>query len=140
MSVERAWRWAVLLAAAAAFACGGGTGKGSAQTELQRVKAGSLELVLLSGAPALAQGKGAFTLEFHGADGALVDVGTVRVAATMPMAGMPPMFGTVGIERTGTPGRYAATTDLGMASGWQMSLDWDGPGGRGSVRFQQMVR
>jgi hypothetical protein len=84
--------------------------------------------------------KDAFVLEFRGADGTLKDVGIVRAVATMPMAGMAPMFGIVDVRQTDTPGRYAATTNLSMAGGWQMSLEWEGSSGRGTARFQLTVR
>ncbi len=108
--------------------------------ELQRIRSGPLDIVLLSPSGALTQGKGSFVLEFRRADGILVDAGTVKVNATMPMAGMAPMFGAVDIQRTDTPGRYDAVTDLGMAGGWQIGLEWEGPSGRGTARFQQTVR
>ncbi|MEQ1575648.1 MAG: FixH family protein [Vicinamibacterales bacterium] len=139
MSLKHGWRWMVALAAIVAIACGGEKGTAT-PTELQRVKAGTLDIVLLSSDEAVQQGKDAVVLEFRGADGALKDVGIVRAVATMPMAGMAPMFGVVDVRQTDTPGRYAVATDLGMAGGWQISLEWEGPSGRGTARFQQTVR
>jgi len=60
--------------------------------ELRRVKVGMLDVVLLSPGDTLQRGKGTFALEFRDAGGALVDVGTVTVGASMPMPGMAPMF------------------------------------------------
>ena len=106
--------------------------------ELQRARAGGLDIVLLSADGNLTHGKDAVTVEFRRGD-ALVDVGTVKAAATMPMAGMPPMLGSVFLERGDMPGRYMAATDLSMSGGWQLKLEWDGPAGKGSASFQATV-
>ncbi|MEQ1909958.1 MAG: FixH family protein [Vicinamibacterales bacterium] len=137
--MQHGWHWMVVITAAAAIACGGGEGNAT-RTELHRVKADALDIVLLSGDDAVREGKDAFVLEFRGADGTLKDAGIVRAVATMPMAGMAPMFGIVDVRQTDTPGRYAAATNLSMAGGWQLSLEWDGPSGRGTARFQLTVR
>ncbi len=54
----------------------------------------------------------------------------------MPMAGMAPMIGTVGVGAADRQGRYVLSTELGMAGGWQVSLEWPG----GAARFQATVR
>jgi YtkA-like protein len=120
--------------ALASASCRGNT-SGSDQIELQRVHSGDLDVVLLSSDGALTHGKDAFTLEFRRGDN-LVDVGTVKAGAAMVMAGMPPMLGSVFLERGDVPGRYQAQTDLGMSGGWQLKLEWDGPAGKGNVSFQ----
>jgi hypothetical protein len=102
--------------------------------ELQRVKSGDLDVVLLSADGGLTHGKDTVTVEFRRGD-SLVDVGTVKAGATMPMAGMPPMMGSVFLERGDVAGRYTADTDLSMSGGWQLKLDWDGPAGRGTASF-----
>ena len=108
--------------------------------EIQRAKAGALELVLLGPSDALAQGKGFAILEFHDASGSLVDVGTVKVNATMAMAGMSPMIGGSEVKPTPAPGRYEIVTDFGMAGTWQLAVEWDGPKGHGSARMPGTVR
>jgi hypothetical protein len=109
--------------------------------EVQRVRAGDLDVVVLSDAGTLNQGKDAFVIEFRSrSDQRLVDVGAVKVAATMVMAGMPPMIGNTTVMRTGTPGRYDVTTELGMAGTWRLGLEWDGPAGHGSTSFQGKVQ
>ena len=125
----------VVTALALAGASCRGNSSGSDQIELQRVHSGDLDIVLLSSDGALTHGKDAFTLEFRRGD-TLVDVGTVKAGAAMVMAGMPPMLGSVFLERGDVPGRYKAETDLGMSGGWQLKLDWDGPAGRGSATMQ----
>jgi hypothetical protein len=44
------------------------------------------------------------------------------------------------VTPAGTPGVYDATGEFGMAGGWQMTLEWDGPAGRGSAAFDGAVR
>ena len=107
--------------------------------ELQRVKSGTLDVVLLSPRDALRHGKDEFTIEFRASDGHLVDVGEARGGATMPMAGTP-MFGSLDVKRTNVAGRYAATGEFSMAGTWRLSIEWDGPAGRGSVTFSGAVQ
>src|SRR5215208_3180144 len=123
----RRWVLCVLLLGAA---CGGGQ---TAQLkELQRVKTGQLDIVLLAPGDVIKRGKGSFVLEFRDAGGNLVDVGNVTVGASMPMPGMSPMFGDNSVTPTATTGRYNVTSDLGMAGTWRFTISWDGPAGRGS--------
>ena len=63
-----------LLVVAAVTGCGGGSAK---LTELQRVRSGTIDVVVLSPRDALRHGKDDFVLEFRSADGSLVDVGDV---------------------------------------------------------------
>ena len=57
----------------------------------------------------------------------------------MPMPGMV-MSSGLRLEPTGVPGRFVATADFGMAGGWQMAIQWEGPAGRGSVNFEGGVQ
>ena len=101
-----AGRWAamagmVMAVVSAVAACGGA----ATRTEVQKIRSGDLDVVVLSSREALRHGQDAFTIEFRAAgDGRLVDVGSVRVNAVMPMGGTP-MLGSVTVQRTGTPGR-----------------------------------
>ena len=107
-------------------------------TELQRLKSGSLDVVLLSHNEVLRKGKDTFTIEFR-SDGTLVNVGNVRVSANMSMPGMA-MFGNIEVQPTNVPGRYTANSDFGMAGTWRMTVDWDGSAGRGSISFAGSVQ
>ena len=130
----------VALAVAAVIAAGcGGAADAPKLNELQKARSGSVDVVLLSPNNALRQGKDDFTLEFRSPYGALVDAGTVRATATMPMPGSP-MFASIDIRSTDTKGRYAATGDFSMAGTWRLSVEWNGPAGSGSVTFPGAVR
>src|SRR5688572_31037356 len=111
-----------LTIAALVVACGGAD---SGLKEVQRVKSGDMDIVLLSEDGTLNQGKDAFVIEFRKPDGSLVDAGAVTTSANMPMPGMT-MSGNVQVERSDVPGRYRATGDFGMAGGWQMKVEWNG--------------
>ena len=128
----------ILLAVAmSTVACGRATAK---LTELQRLRSGALDVVVLSPRDGLQHGKDAFTVEFRSAnDGRLVDVGTVRGGATMPMGGIP-MLGSIDVNRTDVPGRYAASAGFEMAGTWRMTIQWAGPAGQGSVTFSRSVQ
>ena len=131
--------WGLLLALiATAFGCGKAE-EAPALKEVQRIHSGALDVVLLSPTGALRQGKDSFFLEFRAADGQLVDAGTVNVNATMVMAGMAPMLGGTTVNPTSTKGRYEVASDLNMAGNWRLSVDWNGPAGRGSASLSGTV-
>jgi len=132
--------WAVLLNVATATVGCGGSG-GEKLTELQRVRSEPVDVVLLSPRDGLRHGKDTFTIEFRSKSGGnLFDVGNVRGSATMPMPGSSPMFGTIDVTRTDTAGRYAVTSQFDMAGTWRATIEWDGPGGKGSVTFPESVQ
>jgi hypothetical protein len=112
----------------------------SAGAVVQTIRAGDLDIALLSPTGSLRQGRNSFTLEFRRTGTTtLVDVGSVRASANMPMPGMV-MSGGLQVTPTGVPGRYAATAEFGMAGAWQMAVEWNGPAGQGSVNFQGGVQ
>jgi copper/silver efflux system protein len=118
----------------------GGDTADTAASVVQTIRAGDLDVVLLSPSGTLRQGRNAFTIEFRrtGAN-TLVDVGSVRASANMPMPGMV-MSSGLQVAPTGVPGRYSATAEFGMAGAWQMAIEWDGPAGKGSVNFEGGVQ
>jgi len=99
--------WPLLLALLL-VACGGTSTK---LTELQRVKSGMLEIVVLSPHDALKHGKDTLVIEFRSADGKLVDVGDVKGGASMSMSGTP-MLGSIDVKRGDQKGQYVADTQL----------------------------
>jgi hypothetical protein len=128
----RAWTVSIVVATLLA-ACGR---QEAPLKELQRVKSGPVDVVLLSPADSLKQGKDTFVLEFRDAGGNLVDVGTVTVAASMPMTGMAPMFGDCMVAPTSTKGRYDVSSTLGMAGPWRVDIKWNGPTGQGAASLR----
>jgi len=132
------WGLVLVLSAASVAGCRN-AGQAPPLKELQRARSGALTVVLMSDADTLQRGKGTFVLEFRGADGQLVDVGTVSVTATMTMAGMSPMFGDTAVKAAATTGRYEVTSDLSMAGTWRITVEWNGPTGRGSASLPGTV-
>ena len=129
-------RTALLIGLLLAAACGNGAGN---LTELDRARAERLEVVLLSSREAIRHGTDEFVVEIRSAqDGGLVDVGTVKGAASMPMGGTP-MMGRIDVTRTNLPGRYGVKSDLSMAGTWRMTFEWSGPP-PGSVTLSRSVQ
>lgn len=129
--------WTLTLALMLVVGCGKG---GATLTELQRAKAGSLDVVLLSSHGAIVHGRDAFVVEFRSADGTLADVGEVKAKSTMPMPGMP-MFGSLDVKKSATPGRYDVEAQFDMAGTWRTTIEWQGgPGGPGSVTLSSNVQ
>jgi hypothetical protein len=134
----KTWGLVLLVSATSVAGCRN-AGQAPPLKELQRARSGALNVVLMSEADTLQRGKGAFVLEFRGADGQPVDVGTVSVTATMTMAGMSPMFGDTAVKPASTKGRYDVTSDLSMAGTWRINVEWNGPTGRGSASLPGTV-
>ena len=112
----------------------------AAGSVVQIVRAGDLDVVVLSESGALRTGRNTFTIEFRRAGTeTLVDAGRVHASATMTMPGMA-MSGNLQVTPSGVPGRYSATAEFGMAGAWPMAIEWDGPAGKGSVNFQGGVQ
>lgn len=133
---SRVVSWRMMLGAACiAAACGGA----ARLDELQKVRSGTLDVVLLSPHAALRHGKDEFVLEFRTSDGTLVDVGDVKATASMPMPGMP-MFGSIAVRKTDVAGRYRADAEFSMAGTWRLAIEWDGPNGKGAVAFSGSVQ
>jgi YtkA-like protein len=114
-------------------------GTSTTLTELQRVKSGMLEIVVLSPHDALKHGKDTLVIEFRSTDGTLVDVGDVKGGASMSMSGTP-MLGSVDVKRGDQTGQYIADTQLDMAGTWRMTLEWKGPAGSGSASFSSSAQ
>ncbi len=107
---------------------------------LETVRSGDVVITLSNPAGELRQGASSFRIEFRSNEtNELVDVGAVQLAAAMPMPGMP-MSGGVSVRPTGVAGAYEATGSFGMAGAWQMTIEWNGPAGRGSAAFEGNVQ
>ena len=117
-----------------------GTAEAVPGSVVHRGRSGALDVLVTSETGALALGRSVFFIEFRRSDtSTLVDVGTVAVTGTMSMPGMLMSAGITAVP-TGTPGRYRATGEFGMAGAWRMSLEWRGQDGGGSMAFEGTVR
>jgi Cu(I)/Ag(I) efflux system membrane protein CusA/SilA len=107
---------------------------------LETVRSGDLVMTLSNPAGRLELGTTTFRIEFRSSEtNELVDVGNVQLAASMSMPGMP-MSGGVTVMPTGQTGVYEATGNFGMGGTWQMTIEWNGPAGRGSAAFEGNVQ
>jgi Cu(I)/Ag(I) efflux system membrane protein CusA/SilA len=107
---------------------------------VQSVRAGDVDVVLLSPTGTLRQGRNAFAIELRRAGTTtLVDADSVRASASMSMPGML-MSGGLEVRPTGMPGRFSASAEFGMAGAWHFTVEWDGPAGRKSVSFEGGVQ
>jgi hypothetical protein len=85
-------------------------------------------------------GKNEFVLEFTSAtDKKPVDAGKVSLTTSMAMTGMAPMIAGATLMPDG-PGRYRGTIDFPDRGTRQVTITWDGPGGKGSTKFSVPVR
>jgi Cu(I)/Ag(I) efflux system membrane protein CusA/SilA len=107
---------------------------------LQTVRAGDLAITLSNPTGELRQGSNNFRIEFRSArTNAPVNVGDVRLNAAMTMPGMS-MAGTTTVTPGERPGMYEAKGDFAMSGSWDMTLEWNGPAGRGSAAFKGSVQ
>lgn len=127
----RAAAWMIIYCHLAMFTAACSTTSDATLMELQRVKSGQFDVVLLSSHDAIKHSRDSFVLEFRAPDGALVDVGDVKGSATMPMPGTP-MFGSLEIKKTAVHGRYLVDGRFDMAGTWRTTVQWQGTGASGS--------
>lgn len=86
-------------------------------------------------------GKNDFVLELTSAkDRQPLDAGKVTLNTSMPMPGMAPMVAGAKLTSDTTPGRYKGTISFPDAGARQVTVTWDGPGGKGSTKFSIPVR
>lgn len=98
-------------------------------------------VTLKSESGAWKQGANAFVLELTSPDGKPIDAGKATLSTSMPMPGMSPMIaGAALTPDKGAPGRYTGTISFPDSGARQVTVTWDGPGGKGSSRFSVPVR
>ena len=86
------------------------------------------------------QGKNDFALTFTSAqDKKPVDAGKVSLNTSMAMPGMAPMVAGAKLSPDG-PGHYRGTIEFPDRGARQVTVTWDGPGGKGSTKFSVSVR
>jgi YtkA-like len=85
-------------------------------------------------------GKNDFVLTFTSPqDKKPIDTGKVALNTSMAMSGMAPMIAGATLTPDG-PGRYRGTIDFPDRGTRQVTVTWDGPGGKGSTKFSVPVR
>jgi YtkA-like len=96
--------------------------------QMGQQRAGGYTVTALSPTGNVAVGKSTFVLEFRRAsDNQLADPGNVKVALSMPMSGMAPMFGAASAEQSNQPGRYHVTAkEVSMAGTWYLAVSYAG--------------
>ena len=72
-------------------------------------------------------------------EGCHFDAGKVTLSTSMAMPGMAPMVAGTSLQPDG-PGRYRGTISFPDGGERQVTVAWDGPGGKGSTRFPVPVR
>ena len=86
------------------------------------------------------EGKNDFVLEFTSAkDDQPMDAGKVTLSTSMGMPGMAPMLAGATLTQE-KPGRYTGTITFPDKGTRQVTVAWDGPGGKGSTKFSTPVR
>lgn len=85
-------------------------------------------------------GNNSFVLEFTTPSGQPLDAGKVTLSTSMTMPGMGPMIAGATLTPDKAPGRYLGTISFPDGGTRQVTVSWDGPGGKGSARFSVPVR
>ena len=85
-------------------------------------------------------GPNSFVIELTTPDGQPLDAGKVSLSTSMAMPGMSPMIAGATVTPDKTPGRYLGSISFPDAGARQVTVNWDGPGGKGSARFSVPVR
>lgn len=86
------------------------------------------------------QGPNKFALELTTSSGQPLDARKVTLSTSMTMPGMGPMIAGATITPDKAPGRYLGTISFPDSGVRQVTVSWDGPGGKGSARFPVPVR
>jgi YtkA-like protein len=96
--------------------------------QMGQQRAGDYTVTALSPTGNVAVGNSTFVLEFRRtSDNQLADPGNVKVALSMPMSGMAPMFGAASAEQSNQLGRYHVTAkEVSMAGTWYLAVSYAG--------------
>jgi hypothetical protein len=101
-------------------------------------KSKDVAVSLLSESGRWAPGTNAFVVELT-RDGKPFDAGKVTLSTSMAMPGMAPMVAGASLQPEG-PGRYRGAISFPDGGERQVTVAWDGPSGKGSMRFPVPVR
>jgi hypothetical protein len=85
-------------------------------------------------------GPNKFVLELTTPSGQPLDAGKATLSTSMSMPGMGPMIAGATLMPDKAPGRYLGTISFPDSGVRQVTVSWDGPGGKGSARFPVPVR
>ena len=122
------------------LAVGAGMAQGADMKPIHTQKTKDVVVTLMSESGQWKPAKNAFVLEFTSTkDKKPVDAGKVSLNTSMTMSGMPPMIAGATLTPDG-PGRYRGTIDFPDGGTRQVTVTWDGPGGKGSTKFSVSVR
>ena len=133
-------RLTVLMVAGLLGTCAADVAFGAELKPIHTQKAKDVVVTLQSESGHWTTGKNAFVLEVTSAkDKQGVDAGKVTLSTSMTMSGMAPMIAgaTLTVEK---PGRYTGTITFPDSGTRQVTVLWDGPGGKGSTKFSVAVR
>jgi len=86
------------------------------------------------------QGPNKFALELTTPSGQPLDAGKATLSTSMTMPGMVPMIAGATLTPDKAPGRYVGAISFPDSGTRQVTVSWDGPGGKGSARFSVPVR
>ena len=86
------------------------------------------------------QGPNKFALELTTPSGQPLDAGKATLSTSMTMPGMGPMIAGATLTPDKAPGRYLGAISFPDSGVRQVTVSWDGPGGKGSARFPVPVR
>ena len=122
------------------LAVGGGVAQAADMKPIHTQKTKDVLVTLASETGQWKEGKNTFVLEFTAAtDKKPVDAGKVSLNTSMTMQGMAPMIAGATLSPDG-PGRYRGTIEFPDRGTRQVTVTWDGPGGKGSTKFSVPVR
>ena len=117
------------------------TASGADLKTIHSQKANDVVVTLQSVSGQWTTGKNEFVLAFASAkDQQPVDAGKASLSTSMGMPGMAPMIAGATLTPDKTPGRYVGTISFPDRGTRQVTVSWDGPAGKGSVKFSVNVR
>lgn len=85
-------------------------------------------------------GANSFVIELTTPAGQPLDAGKVTLSTSMAMPGMSPMIAGATVTADKAPGRYLGSISFPDSGARQVTVSWDGPGGKGTARFSVPVR
>jgi YtkA-like len=133
-------RLMTILTVTAVLAMGAGLAPAADLKPIHTQKTKDVVVTLLSESGQWKAGKNDFVLEFaSSADKKPVDAGKVSLNTSMTMSGMAPMIAGATLTPDG-PGRYRGTIEFPDRGTRQVTVAWDGPGGKSSTKFSVPVR